>query len=116
MYVAAVAQSSSGPIPSGEDLYKYTQEHQERILRMAEAPTSAESARRDRIVDARIKQSERAQWITPVMLFVCIGAALVSFGVLKNTAAGISFLALPVVRFIGSYAVTFSLAGRRKRN
>lgn len=82
---------------------------------MAEAPTTAESKRRDRIVDARIAQSRRAQWVTPAMLFVSIGSALLCFGVFENTVAGLAFLALPAFRFLGSYAVTFSLgAGRRK--
>jgi len=113
--VQAAALTTSGPIPAAGDLYEYLPEHQERILAMAEAPTTAESARRDRVVDARIDQSARAQWITPVMLFVCIGSALLCFGVFKSTAGGLAFLALPAFKFLGSYAVTFSLGGRRKR-
>lgn len=82
---------------------------------MAEAPTTDESARRDLIVAARIDQSRRAQWVTPTMLFVCIAAALVTFGMLENTVGGVAFLALPVLRFLGSYAVTFSMGGRARR-
>lgn len=113
--IEAAVLSTSGPIPAAEDLYGYSPAHQERILRMAEAPTTDESARRDLIVAARIEQSKRAQWVTPTMLFICIAAALVTFGAFENTVGGMAFLALPLLRFLGSYAVTFSMGGGSRR-
>ena len=111
---AAAVQITSGPIPRAADLYEYTTEHQERILRMSEAPTTDESRRRDEVTQARIAQSKSAQWLTPAMLFACVACALVTFGWFRNTIGGVAFLALPVFKFLGAYAVTFSMSGKRR--
>lgn len=110
--LVSAAQSTSGPIPSSEDLYSYTPEHQERILRMAEGPTSDESERRDRIVDARIAQSARTLWITPLLMLSSFGAAIYSFAMIENNIAGLAFLAVPVFKFVGSFAATFSMKSK----
>lgn len=98
----------SGPLPEAEDLYKYSEPHQERILRLAEAGTVDESARRDRVVDAQIKQSNRAQFITPAMLVAFGGAAFYFFSN-GQLVAGSLFLAMPVLRFLGTFVSAFAI-------
>ncbi|GAB6859092.1 hypothetical protein JCM13591A_31970 [Microbacterium xylanilyticum] len=103
----------SGPLPESDDLYKYTPDHQERIFRIAEASSSDESARRDRVTDAQIKQSNRAQWITPVLL-VGFGGAAATFYALGQPWAGLAFLAMPVLRFLGTFVSAFAIRRDRK--
>ena len=47
---------------------------QERIVRMAEAPRTDESRRRDQITAAQTSVIKRAQWIQAADFFACIGA------------------------------------------
>lgn len=93
---------TSGPIPSAPDLYEYTEQHQERILRMAESSRTDESARRDQVVEAQVIVSKRGQAIQAVVMVTCIGAAAVSFWVFTNPW-GVAFLGLPVMQAIRSF-------------
>ncbi|WP_347756108.1 hypothetical protein [Agrococcus sp. ProA11] len=105
-------ESTSGPLPDAVELYKYTPEHQERIFRVSESYTSDESTRRSELQAAQIKQSERAQWITPA-LFVLFGGVATYFYSVGNSLAGTAFLAVPVLRFLGTFAAAYTL--RRQR-
>lgn len=93
---------TSGPIPNAADLYAYTEDHQERILRMAESSRTDESARRDQVVKAQVVVSKRGQWIQSAMLLGCIAAAAISFWVF-DTGWGALFLGLPVMQAIRSF-------------
>lgn len=104
--------STSGPVPDATELYKYTPDHQERIIRMTESYTTDESRRRSELQAAQIKQSTRAQWITPA-LFVLFGGASAYFYIVGNPLAGTAFLAVPVLRFLGTFAAAYAL--RRPR-
>ncbi|MCI9856785.1 hypothetical protein [Microbacterium proteolyticum] len=107
-------RSYSGPLPEADELYKYTESHQERIFGIAESFSTDESGRRDRIADAQIAQSNRAQWITPVLL-ILFGSAAVVFFAVGNTLAGIAFLAMPVLRFLGTFISSFALRREGKK-
>jgi len=107
-------RSYSGPLPEADELYKYEEPHQERIFRIAESFSTDESGRRDRIADAQIAQSNRAQWITPALL-VLFGSAAVVFFALGNTVAGVAFLAMPVLRFLGTFISSFALRREGKK-
>lgn len=106
-------KSFSGPIPEAEDLYKYSADHQERILRLAESGTTDESARRDRVTDAQIAQSNRSQWITPALL-VGFGGAAFYFFATGLPLAGVAFLAMPVLRFLGTFVSAFAIRRDRR--
>lgn len=93
---------TSGPIPGASDLYAYTSDHQERILRMAESSRTDESGRRDEVVKAQVVVSQRGQLIQAAMMFGCIAAAAVSFWIF-STPWGLSFLGLPVMQAIRSF-------------
>lgn len=93
---------TSGPIPGAADLYEYREDHQERILRMAESSRTDESVRRDRVVEAQITVSRRGQVIQAAMLLGCIAATAVSLWVF-NSPWGTAFLGLPVMQAIRSF-------------
>jgi len=99
-------------LPEHDELSKYSADHQERIFRIAEAFTSDESRRRTEINDAQIRQSGRAQIITPVLLLIFGGVAAYFFSV-DNWRAGIAFLTLPLLRFLGTFVSTFAIRRRK---
>lgn len=115
MRVTTQMLSVSGPIPSPEMLKRYEHEQQERILRMAEATTTDESARRDQLQTAQIRLARNAQWITPALMLVSFAAALFCFAALRNTIAGALFLAFPVARLLGTFVTSFRLRGSDNR-
>lgn len=92
---------SSGPVPSPGELYQYSGEHQERIIRMAEAPRTDESLRRTTLVDAQTQVIKRAQWIQAVVFISCIGATAVSLWVFHEPLGAI-FLGPPVIQGVNS--------------
>jgi len=98
--VSVIGESFSGPVPQAKDLLEYTPEQQERILRMAEAPRTDESARRDRVVDAGIASNKRSAFIQPALFVVCLALSAVSFWVFNNAFAGSVFLGYPVLNFL----------------
>jgi len=83
-------------------------------MRMSEASSTDESARRDRITDAQISQAKRTLWITPTLLLIFGSASLFSFAVLNNTAAGITFLTIPVLRFLGTFVSAYAIRRQSK--
>jgi len=89
--------SSSGPIPSAVDLYEYTPDHQERIMRMAEAPRTDESQRRSALTNAQVSVVKRAQWLQAFLFAGCIAATAVSLWVFRQPL-GVVFLGLPAVQ------------------
>lgn len=107
-------RSYSGPLPEAEELYKYSEPHQERIFRIAESFSTDESGRRDRIADAQIAQSNRAQFITPALL-ILFGAGAVVFFALNNPVAGLALLAMPVLRLLGTFISSFALRREGKK-
>lgn len=98
--VSVIGESFSGPVPQAKDLLEYTPEQQERILRMAEAPRTDESARRDRVVDAGIASNKRSAFIQPTLFVLCLALSAVSFWVFNNAFAGSVFLGYPVLNFL----------------
>lgn len=110
--MVSVMKATSGPLPDSDELYKYTPEHQERIFRIAEAPTSDESKRRDKAVDATVKHADVTLWLTPALLILFGGASFAAFAWLQNNVAGVTFLAIPVLRFLGSFVSSFSMRSK----
>jgi hypothetical protein len=92
---------SSGPVPAAGDLYAYTPEHQDRIIRMAEAPRTDESRRRSILTDAQAIVVKRAQLIQAGLFVTCIASTAVSLWVFSEPL-GVIFLSVPVMQGIGS--------------
>lgn len=102
--------SSSGPIPNPRDLYSYTPEHQERILRMAEAPRTDESERRSMLASVQKTVIKRSQWIQAIIFGACIVATAVSLWIFHE-ALGVVFLGPPVIQGIGTVVKSFQRSG-----
>lgn len=96
----AVIQTSS-PIPTSQELYHYRVEHQERILRMAEASTSDESARRDLIVKNQTQIAWASLWVQALLVLISIAASAVLFWLTESPYV-LFFLGVPVMQAIGA--------------
>ncbi|MDR0482772.1 MAG: hypothetical protein LBH13_06425 [Cellulomonadaceae bacterium] len=105
----AEAVETSGPIPSSSELYKYSPEHQERILRAYEAGTSDESARRDQIVSTQSELAKKSLWVTPAIWGGAAVCSLVAQGALDSTPLAVAFIAAPVIRAVGAWATSYTL-------
>jgi hypothetical protein len=73
------------------------------MLKMSEAFTTDESARRDRIVDAEIREAPRGRRNALSIMVLClVGAGTAEFGFQNNIGAAI-FLAVPVATVIRDF-------------
>lgn len=101
----------SGMIPHPDHWDRFDPGTRERMLRMSEAGTSDESARRDRALDATITETTAGRRNAVLIMLCSLGAALVSVLILRNgmgvTAAGV-FLAVPVASVVRDF-----IKGRR---
>jgi hypothetical protein len=109
-------ESFSGPVPRAKDLHQYTPEQQERILRMAEAPRTDESARRTRVVDAGITSNRRSSIIQPILFAGCVTCSAVSFWCFENDLAGLVFLSYPVLGFLSGVRWNLSRRGSKEKD
>lgn len=114
--VQIAMSSSAGPLPPAEELHNYHDDERERIFRMAEAYTTDESARRDKIVDSSTKVAARAQWIMPALLIVAFGFAFASYAAFENVVLSGAFLSIPVMQVIGSSVRSSVRARQPKRS
>lgn len=101
-----VEQYISGPVPDPQTLSGYTEDHQERIFRMAESFTTDESGRRNTVVGSTTKVAERQQWITPVTLLGAFVFAAGTYAAYQNVVFSALFLSVPVLRVVGSSVAT----------
>lgn len=83
---------------------------------MAEASRTDESLRRDRVVDAQIQTTKRAQWIQPAILFTCLGCAALSLWVFHEPL-GTVFLSGPIIQAVsGPVQSLVREASQRRRS
>lgn len=103
---------TSGPIPSSQELYLYSEDHQERILRMAESSRTDESHRRDKVVNSQTRIAWAALWIQSLLVMACVGGSVWLFWV---TQSPYSFLliGIPVMQAIAQLGKS---ARRRSSN
>lgn len=113
--VQIASSSFTGPLPPAEELHKYDDDERERILRMAEAYTTDESARRNDIVTSSTKVAERQQWLIPGLLTLAFVFSLGSYALFQNVYLSGLFLTYPVMQVIGS-TVRGSVRARRSKS
>lgn len=65
---------------------------------MAEAPTTDESARRDRLVDAEVAEAPKSRRAAFALVALCLVAALIAEGAFGSTVLACAFVALPVMK------------------
>jgi hypothetical protein len=99
-FLIARSESYSGLLPHPEHWLKFDVSTRERILRMAEAFTTDESARRDRLADAEIVETPKGRRAAVLIMVLCLVAAAASVLVVHNTVAAGVFLAVPVASII----------------
>ena len=98
--VVARSETYSGFLPHPGLWKEFDGPTRERILRVAEAFTTDESARRDRVVDAEMKELPKGRQAAVGIVLLCLAAAAVSVYVYSNTIAAAVFLAVPVASII----------------
>lgn len=93
----------SGMLPHPDHWERFDPDTRERMLRMSEAGTTDESARRDRIVDSSLAEAKAKRRNAVALFVICLGLAGASIFVLRDgiglTAAGI-FTAVPVLSVV----------------
>jgi len=99
-FLIARAESYSGLLPHPEHWIKFDVSTRERILRMSEAFTTDESARRERLADAEIIETPKGRRAAVGIMVLCLVAAAASVFVVNNTIAAGVFLAVPVASII----------------
>lgn len=75
-------------------------------MRMAEAPTTDESARRDAVISASIDEMQAARRWKNIMLLVTFGCAVGTYALFQNVIFSGLFLSYPVLQIIGSTITT----------
>lgn len=91
-------ESFSGHLPHPDHWDRYGPEWHERIVRMAEAPTTDESARRDRLVNAEVAEAPKSRRAAFALVALCLIAALIAEGAFDSTVLACAFVALPVMK------------------
>lgn len=90
-----------GALPPPNLYHQFSPDTRERILRMAEAFTSDESRRQDRLVDAEIEQAKKSPTRTFAFFGLCVVLAMACV-VLGDTLAAGLFVGVPVLMFLTS--------------
>lgn len=96
----ARSEAYKGFLPHPELWKEFDETTRERILRVAEAFTTDESARRDRVVDADIRELPEGRQAAVAIVVLCLLAAAVSVFAFDNTIAAGVFLAVPIASII----------------
>lgn len=94
------SEAYKGFLPHPELWKEFDETTRERILRVAEAFTTDESAQRDRVVDADIRELPKGRQAAVAIVVLRLSAAAVSVFVFDNTFAAGVFLAVPVASII----------------
>ncbi|GAA1915400.1 hypothetical protein GCM10009775_04860 [Microbacterium aoyamense] len=84
-------------------------------MRMAEAPRTDESKRRDLVVQAGIDSNKRSAIIQPALFVICLAGSAVSFWVFQNNIAGTVFLSYPVLNFLAGVRWNLSRRGKETK-
>lgn len=96
----------SGLIPHPDHWDRFDDQTRERMLRMSEASTSDESARRDRALEATISETTAGRRNAMLIIIISLSCALTSVLILRNgigvASAGI-FLAIPVATVVRDF-------------
>lgn len=92
------SESFSGMLPHPEHWNQYGPEWQERIARMAESYTTDESARRDRVVDGRLKEAGASRRAALLVIFGAFLGAIVTQALFGIAWLSVTFMALPVMQ------------------
>ena len=69
---------------------------------MSESFTTDESARRDRLVDAEVREAPRGRWMAFILTALCIACAAATILVTRN-GWGTAFLALPIANIMRDF-------------
>lgn len=103
MILGAVLQSSasswSAPLPEAPDFYKYDPEDRERMMRWNDAGTSDESARQDKLVEARIAEAKAGPRRAIFVVMVCLALAFIVAISLRDPWITGLFLSPPLLMF-----------------
>lgn len=94
------SESYSGLLPHPEHWGEFDPATRERILRMSEAYTADESARRDRLVDAEIKEAPKGRQAAVGITYACLIGAALSIFVFESVVGGAIFLTVPVASIV----------------
>jgi|GEM_PF-4951913 len=70
---------------------------------MAEAFTTDESGRRNRIIDAEVAESPKGRWCAFLIMLGCLSCAAVSVFVFRDAWAAGIFLAVPMATVIRDF-------------
>lgn len=101
-----ITEDYSGLIPHPDHWGRYDDATRERILRMSEAFTTDESARRDRLVGAEVSEAKKGRQSAVGIMVVCCTGAFGSIALMQNgigvTAAAV-FLAVPVATVVRDF-------------
>lgn len=91
--------SFSGLLPHPDIFEKYAPEFQERICQWNDSFSVDESVRQDLLVENEVKQSNRGQIISSVLLFMFAIMAFIAFMITENPWS-FSMLAVPVLNVL----------------
>lgn len=109
----SISASYSGPIPDSAEFYNYRAEDRERILRMSEAGSTDESARRDRVVDASIEEMRGGRRMAFSLFLAGMFLAVLTYALFGNLFFSAAFLAAPLLSSATSF---LSGPGNRSRS
>lgn len=96
--IELTSESFSGLLPHPDHWERYSPEWQERYARMSEAYTTDESKRRDKVVDAQIKEVGRSRRAALSVIYGSFGGSLLALGLFDNTVVAVAFLATGVMQ------------------
>lgn len=96
-------ESFTGLLPHPDHWDRYGPDAQERLLRMAEAPTSDESRRRDDLVRAEISEAPKDRRAALSVYFGSVVAALIAEGAFEATVLACAFVAVPVMKVVSDF-------------
>lgn len=99
----SMSASYSGPIPDSAEFYNYHAQDRERILRMSEAGSTDESARRDRIVNASIDEMKGGRWMAFLLFMAGMVLSVITYACFGNIFLSLAFLAAPLLNSATSF-------------
>lgn len=116
-----LAESSySGLLPQPGHFERYDADTRERILRMSESYTTDESSRRDKLIDAEVKEARVGRRTATCMFFVAMVLTFVTVLLAPvlgfNPWVGTVFLALPVTSVIRDMTSGMSRGGGERNS
>ncbi|MFI8597682.1 hypothetical protein ACIGDM_10250 [Rothia koreensis] len=115
-----LAESYSGLLPQPDHFDRYDADTRERILRMSESYTTDESSRRDKLIDAEVKEARvgrrTATWMFFVAMVLTFVTVLLAPVLGFNPWVGTVFLALPVTSVIRDMTSGMSRGGGERNS